>query len=223
MMQRTRLTALVLTGTLTVLTPLLQGCFPVAAAGVTAGVIAITDRRSFATQTVDEEIEIKAEARIRERLGDRVHASVVSYNRKVLLLGEATTAEAKATVGEIVRGVPNVAGITDDITVASLSSLTARSNDAYVTSKVKARFVEAAKFSANHVKVVTEAGNVYLLGLVTEREAKDAVDITRTTAGVRKVVTLFETISEAQARALDNPQQSGGSAPVDNRTTKPAN
>lgn len=210
-------TTLLLAGALTVATPLLQGCFPVAAAGVAVGVAALTDRRSLATQTVDEEIELKAENRIREKLGDKVHISVISYNRKILLLGEATTPALKAEVSEIVRGVPNIDGITDEVVVAGVSSLTARSNDAYITSKVKARFIEASKFTVNHVKVVTEGGTVYLLGMVTDRESKDAIEITRTTAGVRKVVTLLEIISEAQARELDNRQQTQG-APVDNKS-----
>lgn len=221
-MKTRHLSTLALIAGIGVLTPLLQGCFPVAAAGVTAGVLAITDRRSIATQTVDEEIELKAESRIRDKLGDAVHINVISYNRKVLVLGEATTAALKSEVGEIIRGVPNVDSVTDEVVVAGVSSLTARSNDAYITSKVKARFIEASRFTANHVKVVTEAGNVYLLGLVTEREAKDAIEITRTTAGVRKVVTLMETISEAQARALDNRSPEGG-APVDNKAPKPKN
>jgi osmotically-inducible protein OsmY len=204
MMKTKHLSALSLVAAIGVLTPLLQGCFPVVAAGAAAGVIAITDRRSFATQALDEEIELKAENRLREKIGDKAHISVVSYNRKVLLLGEATTAALRAEAVDIVRGVPNVEGMTDDLVVGGISSLTARSNDAYITSKVKARFIEANKFSANHVKVVTESGSVYLLGLVTQREAKDAIEVTRTTAGVRKVINMLETISEAAARDLDN-------------------
>lgn len=221
-MKRIDLPVLLLAGSLSLLTPLLQGCVPVAAVGVTAGVLAATDRRSITTQAVDEEIELKAEAQIRDKLGDKVHISVVSYNRKVLLLGEATTAALKAEASRIVRGVPNVDALTDEVVVAGISSLTARSNDAYITSKVKARFVEASKFSVNHVKVVTEAGTVFLLGVVTEREGKDAIAIARTTAGVRKVVSVFETISEAQARALDN-RPPENAAPANNKPPQPKN
>lgn len=202
-----------LAGSLTVITPLLQGCFPVAAAGVTAGALAIADRRTIATQTVDEEIEIKGEVRIRDQFGDKVHINVTSYNRKVLLTGEATSPTLKSEVVEVVRGLPNIDAIIDEIQLAATATLTGRSNDSYITTKVKARFVEASKFGANHVKVVTEAGSVYLLGLVTEQESRDAIEIARTTSGVRKVINLMEIIGADQARALDQP----AAAPVETR------
>lgn len=206
---------LLLTLLLTALVPSLQGCFPVAAAGVTAGALAASDRRTFATQAVDEEIELKTDARIRDQIGDAVHINVTSYNRKVLLTGEATSATLKTRVNEIAQGVPNVDGIIDEVQLAGTSSLTARSNDAYITTKVKARFIEANQFAAYHVKVVTEAGVVYLRGLVTEREMKDAIEIARTTGGVRKVVNVTEVISDEQARQLDaKPQQQ---APAETR------
>ena len=105
---------------------------------------------------------------------------------------EVPDAAAKAEVEKIVRGVPNVRGVTNELVVAGPSSLGARSNDAIITSKVKARFVDAGKFNPVHVKVVTEASVVYLLGIVTDREAADATEVTRTTGGVKKVVRLFE-------------------------------
>lgn len=207
--------ALLLTLLLTAVVPALQGCFPVAAAGVTAGALAASDRRSFATQAVDEEIELKTDARIREQLGDAVHINITSYNRKVLLTGEATSATFKARVTEIAKGVPNVDGLVDEVQLAGTSSLTARSNDAYITTKVKARFIEANQFAPYHVKVVTEAGVVYLRGLVTDREIKAAIEIARTTGGVRKVVNVTELLSDEQARQLDaKPQQQ---APAETR------
>lgn len=199
---------LLLTLLLTAVVPALQGCFPVAAAGVTAGALAVSDRRTFATQAVDEEIELKTDARIREQIGDAVHINITSYNRKVLLTGEATSATLKARVADIAKGVPNVDGLIDEVQLAGTSSLTARSNDAYITTKVKARFLEANQFAPYHVKVVTEAGVVYLRGLVTEREIKAAIDIARTTGGVRKVVNATEVITDEQAKQLDaKPQQ----------------
>jgi len=187
--------------------PALQGCFPVVAGGVTAGVLMAADRRSSGTYVEDEGIEVKAASRISEQFKDQVHINVTSYNRKVLLTGEVPNDDIKARVEQAVSAVPNVAGVTNDLQVAGISSLSARSNDAYITSKVKARFIDAQRFSANHVKVVTESGVAYLLGLVTEREAKAAIDVARTTAGVRKVVNVMEVISDAQARDLDVRQQ----------------
>jgi osmotically-inducible protein OsmY len=183
--------------------PALQGCFPAVATGVGAGALMIVDRRNSETYLADEAIEIRAFNRIRERFGDKAHVNVTSYNMKVLLTGEAPDAALQAEIGQAVAGVPNVKAITNEIQVGSPSGFGARSNDTYITSKVKARFIEAGKFQVNHVKVVTEAGIVYLLGLVTQREGNDAAQVASTTAGVRKVVRVFEYIDEAEARRLD--------------------
>lgn len=195
--------------------PALQGCFPVAAVGVGAGALMIVDRRNSETYLLDEAVEIRALSRINERYGDKVHINVTSYNLKVLLTGEAPDAGAVSDIEKAVAGVPNVKAVTNEIQAAGISGLSARSNDAYITSKVKGRFIEANKFSPQHVKVVTEAGIVYLLGLVTTREADDASEIARTTGGVRKVVRVFEYIGEDQARRLDNrPPESTRSQPA---------
>ena len=184
--------------------PLLPACVPVAAVGVGAGALMIADRRPSETYITDEGIEIRAANRINERLGDRAHVNVTSYNRTVLLTGEVPDATARTEAEKTAAGTPNVKAIQNELQVAGVSSLSARSNDSYITSKVKARFVDANKFSPNHVKVVTEAGAVYLLGLVTKREADAAVEIARTTGGVLKVIRVFELISEEQARQADN-------------------
>lgn len=183
--------------------PLLQGCFPVVAAGVTTGMLSALDRRTFGTQTEDETIEWKASSRVTEKFGDKVHANFTSYNRKVLITGEVPSAEIKAEVDKLVASINNVQGTYNELAATPISAFSARSNDAFVTSKVKGRFVDYGRFRANHVKVVTEAGAVYLLGLVTKAEADTAIEIARTTAGVRKVVNVMEIISDARARELD--------------------
>jgi osmotically-inducible protein OsmY len=133
-----------------------------------------------------------------------------------LLTGEVPDAAVRAEVEKIVGSVPNVRTITNELQIAGPSSFGGRSNDSYITSKVKARFIDHNRFSANHVKVVTEAGTVYLLGQVTQREADAAVDITRTTGGVQRVVRVFEVISEEKARQLDNrpAESAAGKAPA---------
>lgn len=196
---------LLLATTLAALTlPLLQGCVPAVATGVGAGALMIADRRAGETYLADEAIEIRALNRISEKFGDKVHVNVTSYNMKVLLTGEVPDAGIKEDLEKAVAGVINVKGVTNELAVGAISSFSARSNDTYVTSKVKARFIEASKFRANHVKVVTEAGAVYLLGLVTRKEGDDAVEIARTTAGVKKVVRVFEYIEFKDAQRLDS-------------------
>ncbi len=183
--------------------PALQGCFPVVAAGVGTGVFATLDRRTLGTQTEDESIEWKAGSRVGDKLKDRGHFNFTSYNRKVLLTGEVASEDVKAEAERIVAGIANVQGVYNELIVGASSSLTERSNDAFITSKVKSRSVDAGKFNPLHVKVVTEAGTVFLLGMLTQAEADAAIQVARTTAGVKKVVPLLEIITPARARELD--------------------
>ena len=177
------------------LAPQLQGCFPLIAGGAGATALLLNDRRSVGAQTEDTEIDVRGESRINDRFGDKVHINVTSYNRNPLLTGEASDAATKAQIEKIMREIPNVRGVVNEIQIAGVSSYSARGNDSYLTSKVKARFIDnGGSFSANQVKVVTEGSVVYLLGLVTLKEAEAAVEIARTTGGVQKVVRVFEYI-----------------------------
>ncbi|MDP3514831.1 MAG: BON domain-containing protein [Sulfuritalea sp.] len=189
---------------LTLSVPVLAGCFGAAAVGVGTGALMLTDRRNSETFISDQGMEIRAANRISETHGDKVHVNVTSYNRMLLLTGEVPTEVMKADVEKLAAGVPNVKAITNELAIAGPASFGGRSNDSYITSKVKARFVDANRFSPNHVKVVTEAGVVFLLGLVTQAEADAAVEIARTTGGVQKVIRVFEIISPEQARAIDS-------------------
>ena len=177
------------------LAPQLQGCIEMAVVGAGAAALASDDRRSIGAQTEDKDIALRGESRINDRFGDKVHINVTSYNRNVLLTGEASDATTKAQIEKVVREIPNVRGVVNEIQVAGVSAYSARGNDSYLTSKVKARFIDnGSSFSANQVKVVTEGSVVYLLGLVTRKEAEVAVEIARTTGGVQKVVRVFEYI-----------------------------
>lgn len=183
--------------------PLLQGCFPLVAGGVGAGAAMVADRRTSGAYVEDEGIEWRTSSALRDRLGDAVHVNVTSFNRNVLLTGEAPSEAHRAEAERVASGIANVKGIVNEIQVAGTSSLTSRGNDSLITSKVKARFVDSAQFSANHIKVVTEAGTVFLLGIVTRREADAATEVARRTDGVRKVVRVFEYITDQQARQLE--------------------
>jgi osmotically-inducible protein OsmY len=163
-----------------------------AAVGVGAGIVSAIDRRTTGAQIDDEGIELRAVNRINERFGDRAHINVTSYNRIVMLTGETPDAGAKEALEKIVSGMQGVRGVTNEIQVAGISAYSARASDSTITGKVKARFLDANKFNPIHVKVVTEAGVVYLMGIVTEKEGADATEVARTTGGVRKVVKVFE-------------------------------
>ena len=195
------------------LAPLLQGCVEMAVVGAGAAMMAANDRRSVGAQTEDQEIELRSDSRIGERFGDKVHVNITSYNRNVLLTGEAPDAATREQIEKIVREITNVRGVVNEIQIAALTPFSSRGNDSYITSKVKARFVDnSGAFSVNHVKVVTEAGVVYLLGLVTRKEADAAVEIARTTGDVRKVVRVFEYIEAPPPKPAPPPEPSPASS-----------
>jgi osmotically-inducible protein OsmY len=184
------------------LAPLLQGCLPLVATGAGATVLVLDDRRSVGAQTEDQEIELRTDGRISDAFGDKVHINITSYNRNVLLTGEGPDAAAKAKIEDIARSIANVRGVVNEIQIAGVSTYSSRGNDSYITSKVKARFVDEGRgFSTNHIKVVTESSVVYLLGLVTRAEADAAAEIARTTGGVQKVVRVFEYIEAPSSSA----------------------
>jgi osmotically-inducible protein OsmY len=170
----------------------LQGCIETAAVAVGMGVYSAIDRRTTGAQVDDEAFDLRGSTRIRERFGDRVHVNVTSYNRAVMLTGEVPDEATKAEVERLVATMQGVRGVTNELQVAGVSAYSARASDAATTGKVKARFLDANRFNPVHVKVVTEAGTVYLMGIVTEREANEATELARTTSGVRKVVRVFE-------------------------------
>lgn len=172
--------------------PFVNGCAPLIVGGAAAtGVVVAEDRRTVGTITEDQTIEVRAANRIADRVKN-AHVNVTSYNRMALLTGEVPDAAAKATAEKIAQGVDNVRHVYNELAIGPNSALSARANDTYLTSVVKARFVDAQRFSPVHVKVVTEASVVYLLGLVTRKEGDAATEIARTTRGVQRVVRVFE-------------------------------
>jgi osmotically-inducible protein OsmY len=170
----------------------LTGCFTAAVGGAAAGASIATDNRTSGIYIEDENIEIKASQQIRKALGEEAHVNVTSYNLNVLLTGEAPTEAAKAEAERITQSVESVKNITNELVVGPKTSISDRANDTYITSKVKAKFLAEKNFSANDVKIVTEASVVYLMGIVKQREADIATEIARTTDGVVKVVKVFE-------------------------------
>ena len=174
--------------------PALQGCFPLAVTGVGAAALVAGDRRTTGMYIEDETIEWKVVGRLREGDFKSAHVNSTSFNRRVLVTGEAASEEMKKKIEEEVRGIANVREVTNELQVAGASSLASRGSDALITSNVKARMVNNGKFSPIHVKVVTEASVVYLMGLVSPEEGDAAVEITRTTGGVNRVVKVFEYI-----------------------------
>jgi osmotically-inducible protein OsmY len=177
----------------------LQGCFTVAAVGIGATAFAIDDRRSVGIQVEDENIEWKARKLQLENFKD-THVNVTSFNLQMLLTGETPSEQIKKELGEALGKITSVKTVTNELVVAGNSALTARTSDTLTTASVKTRFIGSKAFASNHVKVVTEAGTVFLMGLVTREEGDAAGEIARTTSGVGKVVKVFEYLDKVPAK-----------------------
>jgi osmotically-inducible protein OsmY len=174
---------------------LLQGCGALVVGTAAATAVMVSDRRTTGTYVEDETIEWKVIDRLRNSFAG-AHVNATSYNRRVLLTGEAPTEDVKKQIEQRVRGIENVKDVVNELQVSGASSVASRGSDGIVTSNVKARMVNNGVFSPTHVKVLTEGGTVYLMGLVTPAEGEKAVEIARNTSGVVRVVKVFEYVEK---------------------------
>ena len=197
---RLALIGAVAAGTLSACAPLLVG------GAIVGGSMVATDRRTSGAQVEDEVIELKAGNRLRESIGERGQVNATSYNRVMLLTGVVNDAADKALAEQAVSRIDNVQSVVNELSIGLPRSITSRSNDALLTTKVKASFIDAKDVFANAIKVTSERGTVYLMGRVTEREANRATDLARSVAGVQKVVRLFEIITEEELANLQPKQ-----------------
>lgn len=172
----------------------LPGCTLVAGGAATTGVLIAEDRRTTGTYIMDEEIELKAASRLREQKIEGLHASFTSFNGRLLITGEAPTEAVKAQVANLAHGVANVRQIANELVIDMPTSLVSRTGDGYTTAKIKTRFLDDKRFNALNVKVVTENGVAYLMGLVRHAEGNAAAEVAAKTSGVRRVIKVFEYI-----------------------------
>ncbi|WP_286234539.1 BON domain-containing protein [Thalassotalea sediminis] len=175
---------------------MLQGCVAAAVVGVVGGASVVTDNRSIGNQIDDQKIEIAAHAKLANVAGisDNTHLQVVSVNGKVLVVGQAPNTYLKDLAIKTINQVNGVDYIHDQIRISNVTSLATRSNDVWLTSKVKTALFKKDDFDANNVKVVTENGEVFLMGLVSNKLASSAVEIARHVGGVNRVFKMFEIV-----------------------------
>ncbi len=185
----------------------LSGCALLVGGAMVGGTLLYTDRRTSGAQLEDEAIELKAIRRLSETFGERAHVNVTSYNRVVLLTGEVPTEADKAIAQEAVQRTENIRTIVNEIGVMPVSSFGSRSADTLVSGKVKTLLVDAKDLMATAVKVVTERRVVYLMGIVTEREAARAADVASQVSGVQKVIRVFDIVTEAELADLASRQK----------------
>lgn len=191
----------------------LAGCFPVVATGVVTGALSVSDRRTTGAQAEDQAIEIKAFNRFRERFkSSQISLSVVSFNRIALVTGYVPDEATKAEAARLVSSIENVRNSLNEVVVGLPPSIRTYGSDTILTTRVKASMLEAKDLQAQVIKVYTESSTVFLMGIVTEREANRAADIASRVSGVRRVVRAFETISEADLSRMQ--LQTGGNNPA---------
>jgi osmotically-inducible protein OsmY len=186
----------------------LSACAPLVLGTAVGGAFVATDRRTSGMQLEDQTIEIKAGNRIKDAIGDLGHINVNAYNRWILLTGEVPTESDKAAAEKAARAVENVSNVYNELTVSLNSSLGSRSSDVLLAGKVKATLVDARDIISNAFSVVVERGDVFIMGLVTEREANRAAELAASVKGVNRVVKVMQIISEDElARKLPRPPQ----------------
>ncbi len=179
---------------LAMVTGSLGGCIGVVLGGAAGGASVVNDPRTTGSLVEDESIELKAGNLLRgdKDLAQQTHINVTSYNQVVLVTGEAPTEDMRARAFELVKGIEKVRTAHNEVTIAAPSPISSRTTDSWLTTSVKAKIVGAKELNAIRIKVVSEAGTVYLLGLIKQDEGDLAAQLASQTAGVQRVVKLFE-------------------------------
>jgi osmotically-inducible protein OsmY len=152
------------------------------------------DRRTTGTIVEDKSIQLKAIQAIQKAANDDpdVRVSAISYNNRVLLVGQAPSPKMRAGIVKAVQKVDKVRQVNNEITLDEPPSMLTRSNDSWITTKIKSEMAVTKDLNPTRIKVITENGVVFLMGIVDQEEEMIAVDIARHTKGVTKVVKIFE-------------------------------
>jgi len=183
---------------------LLGACVPaLLVTGAAGTAISYHDRRSTGIQADDETSEWRGRNRVPSAYSDSANVNFTAFNRNLLVTGEVLNAQARADIGDMAERIEGIRRVHNELQIAAVSTLASRSNDVFISSKYKARLLDNDRVASNHIKPVTENGVLFLMGIVNEGEAVAAVNLARTTAGVRKVVNLLEVLPDADIRRID--------------------
>lgn len=226
---RTAVRPLMLAAALSTAALSLSACAPLIVGGAAATTaVVITDRRTSGIQLEDQNIAFKAQSQISQKLGDTARVNAMAYGGHLLLTGDVPTEQAKAEATTIAQGIENVKQVVNQLNVGPIASFGTRSNDTWLTSKVKTALINTKYVPSGTIALTTDHSVVYLMGKVTQAEGDYAANAAADVGGVVKVVKLFETISREEAIRLSNsstrenstetkaPIESGaGAAPTD--------
>lgn len=183
---------------------LLGACVPaLLVTGAAGTAISYHDRRSTGIQADDETSEWRGRNRVPSAYSDSANVNFTAFNRNLLVTGEVPNAQARADIGDMAERIEGIRRVHNELQIAAVSTFASRSNDVFISSKYKARLLDNDRVASNHIKPVTENGVLFLMGIVNEGEAVAAINLARTTAGVRKVVNLLEVLPDADIRRID--------------------
>ena len=191
----------------------LSGCGVLAVGGVVAGASVLADRRTPAVQAIDKGVELEAGNALAKRYGDDAHINVTSFNQKVLLTGEVKDADIKGQVGAYVKAMKNARSVFNELVIGPNSTFTARANDSYLESKIKAQMIFTEQLPSNSMAIIAEGSSVYLMGILTQNEAEIAKKVASNTGGVKDVYAYFDIISEAEKARLEKQGKADESQP----------
>jgi osmotically-inducible protein OsmY len=193
--------------------------------GVMGGAMVASDRRSAGIQLEDETIELRSATAIRENFGSKEHINITSYNRQVLITGEVSNDTVRRQVESLISRVENVRAVVNELAIGPASNTSDRASDVLLVAKVKASMVDTEDVFANVFKIVGERGTVYMMGRVTQSEAKRATDVVRGVSGVKRVVRVLEYITDDELRAMQpkrsNSESVNLNAPSASKTQQP--
>ncbi|AUL48645.1 phospholipid-binding protein [Bordetella trematum] len=216
---------LLLSAALAAATASLSACVPlvIGGAAATTAVVA-TDRRSSGVQLDDQNTTFRVESQIATKLGPTARVNAAVYNGQVLLTGDVPTEAAKAEAGAIAQSIERVKRVSNQLTVGPAASFSTRSNDTWLTSKVRSTLINTKYVPSRTILVTTDKGVVYLMGLVTQAEGDYAANATAGVSGVNKVVKSFDIISREEALRLsgNDSQQAGDKPAVIENSNSPA-
>lgn len=202
---RTAVRPLMLAAALSTAALSLSACAPLIVGGAAATTaVVVTDRRTSGTQLEDQNMAFKAQSQISQKLGDTARVNAMAYGGHLLLTGDVPTEEAKSQATAIAQSVENVKQVINQLNVGPIASFGTRSNDTWLTSKVKTALINTKYVPSGTIALTTDHSVVYLMGKVTQAEGEYAANATADVGGVAKVVKLFETISREEAIRLSN-------------------
>jgi osmotically-inducible protein OsmY len=186
-----------------ILTSFLSACGVLAVGGIAASAAVLADRRNPNVQAIDKGIELEASNALSKRFGDNAHINITSFNQKVLITGEAKDADIKGEAGAYVKAMKNARSVYNELAIGANSTYTARANDSYLESKIKTQMIFTEQLPSNSMAIVAEGSSVYLMGILTQKEADIAKKVASNAGGVKEVFVYFDIISDAEKTRLD--------------------